>query len=680
MSIEVIIIIAILIVTSVILLALYINNKGKKELIYHDDYTSIDDVVEAVKEYMVEIVKEDYSASYSKEEFDRRYNRQARIIESLKQCTYGIERDKSIVIDLIKDFIDENVSDESVSKILGLDDESEPSDHTMLEIILYKYKKRYGKDALSQWIIKNNFDKERRATGSLREQDKAYFVTVDDLQQSYMEENIHLSKDEKRDVLAILVYQLYKGFGIIDTVREMNVDGMNFGTSGSILSTASSKTAKMFRASRSFWLYFHGKYIHLRFMDFGSEAEVQRVINLVIRYNNPGALTAKRGYIVNTMYDKSRVLALRPPASEYWAVFIRKFTLKDVSTESLIIKPYTHKGDVAVKFIEFLMRGQVTCGVTGRQGSGKTTLMTAMITYIDPRFNIRVLEMAPELYLRELYSTRNILSAQETYTVSASELQDAFKKSDAAVSLCGEVATDELAAKMIQFGMTASIFTIFSHHANTPKDLVLTLRNSIVNAGGFSNMETAEKQVTDVVKFDVHLDYTADGKRYIAAISEIVQLETNIPYPKYDETDGMNSMNRITTEYYQRKTDRIAFKVRKIMHYDLDTDTYICDQRISAPLENKMLSCIDAEIRDEFKKFILENWGVRPEDDDYEENLFTDNSVVEHLKSDDVSMNLPKAHTGEESSLLDEIQAKEDRLNKEVTEELADEFNIGLFD
>ena len=680
MSIEVIIIIAILIVTSVILLALYINNKGKKELIYHDDYTSIDDVVEAVKEYMVEIVKEDYSASYSKEEFDRRYNRQARIIESLKQCTYGIERDKSIVIDLIKDFIDENVSDESVSKILGLDDESEPSDHTMLEIILYKYKKRYGKDALSQWIIKNNFDKERRATGSLREQDKAYFVTVDDLQQSYMEENIHLSKDEKRDVLAILVYQLYKGFGIIDTVREMNVDGMNFGTSGSILSTASSKTAKMFRASRSFWLYFHGKYIHLRFMDFGSEAEVQRVINLIIRYNNPGALTAKRGYIVNTMYDKSRVLALRPPASEYWAVFIRKFTLKDVSTESLIIKPYTHKGDVAVKFIEFLMRGQVTCGVTGRQGSGKTTLMTAMITYIDPRFNIRVLEMAPELYLRELYSTRNILSAQETYTVSASELQDAFKKSDAAVSLCGEVATDELAAKMIQFGMTASIFTIFSHHANTPKDLVLTLRNSIVNAGGFSNMETAEKQVTDVVKFDVHLDYTADGKRYIAAISEIVQLETNIPYPKYDETDGMNSMNRITTEYYQRKTDRIAFKVRKIMHYDLDTDTYICDQRISAPLENKMLSCIDAEIRDEFKKFILENWGVRPEDDDYEENLFTDNNVVAHLKSDDVSMNLPKAHTGEESSLLDEIQAKEDRLNKEVTEELADEFNIGLFD
>ena len=680
MSIEVIIIIAILIVTSVILLALYINNKGKKELIYHDDYTSIDDVVEAVKEYMVEIVKEDYSASYSKEEFDRRYNRQARIIESLKQCTYGIERDKSIVIDLIKDFIDENVSDESVSKILGLDDESEPSDHTMLEIILYKYKKRYGKDALSQWIIKNNFDKERRATGSLREQDKAYFVTVDDLQQSYMEENIHLSKDEKRDVLAILVYQLYKGFGIIDTVREMNVDGMNFGTSGSILSTASSKTAKMFRASRSFWLYFHGKYIHLRFMDFGSEAEVQRVINLIIRYNNPGALTAKRGYIVNTMYDKSRVLALRPPASEYWAVFIRKFTLKDVSTESLIIKPYTHKGDVAVKFIEFLMRGQVTCGVTGRQGSGKTTLMTAMITYIDPRFNIRVLEMAPELYLRELYSTRNILSAQETYTVSASELQDAFKKSDAAVSLCGEVATDELAAKMIQFGMTASIFTIFSHHANTPKDLVLTLRNSIVNAGGFSNMETAEKQVTDVVKFDVHLDYTADGKRYIADISEIVQLETNIPYPKYDETDGTNSMNRITTEYYQRKTDRIAFKVRKIMHYDLDTDTYICDQRISAPLENKMLSCIDAEIRDEFKKFILENWGVRPEDDDYEENLFTDNNVVAHLKSDDVSMNLPKAHTGEESSLLDEIQAKEDRLNKEVTEELADEFNIGLFD
>ena len=66
--------------------------------------------------------------------------------------------------------------------------------------------------------------------------------------------------------------------------------------------------------------------------------------------------------------------------------------------------------------------------------------------------------MAPELYLRELYPSRNILSLQETNTVSAAECQDALKKSDAAVSIVGEVATDSIAARMIQMGMTASIF------------------------------------------------------------------------------------------------------------------------------------------------------------------------------------------------------------------------------
>ena len=58
--------------------------------------------------------------------------------------------------------------------------------------------------------------------------------------------------------------------------------------------------------------------------------------------------------------------------------------------------------------------------------------------------------MAPEMYLREIYPQRNILSVQETPTVTAAELQDALKKSDAALSIVGEVATDIIAARMIQ--------------------------------------------------------------------------------------------------------------------------------------------------------------------------------------------------------------------------------------
>ncbi len=680
MSINSILTITISVVAVVLLLFMYFHAKGTKELVYDEEYRSINDVVEAVKNYMVDILKEDFTLNYNDNEFEKMYKRKARIENALKKCVYGIDADKSIVIDLIRDFIDEDVPNENVEKILGLDAESEPSDHVMYEILMYKYKKRYGKDAMTQWIRKNNFARERIATGSDREQDKAYYITIEDLQQSYLTEDIKLSIDEEKDVLAILVYQLYKGFGIIDTLREMNINGFNLGTSGSILSATTSKNAVLYRANSSCWIYFEGKYIHLRFMNFGTEDELKRIIRLLIRFNNPGALTAKRGYLVNTMYDKSRILALRPPASEYWAVFVRKFTLKDVRTESLIIKDYTVNGGVAVKLIELLMRGQVTTAVTGRQGSGKTTLMTAMMAYIDPRYTIRVLEMAPELYLRELYPTRNILSVQETTTVTAAELQDALKKSDAAVSIVGEVATDAIAARMIQMGMTASIFTIFSHHANTPKDLVLTLRNSLVNDGGFSNMDTAEKQVTDVVKFDIHLDYTPSGERFIAAISEIIQLDSNVPYDEYDSNDGFNSFAKITRDYYERRTDRIAFKTRRLLHYDLDTHTYICDQRISAPMENKILATVDPEIRDEFKKFIYDNWGVRPADDDYKENVFVDEAVKEHFESDDIKVKLSDYSDVVGNEIDDEDISLNDLVNNQVDEELSNEFNIGLFD
>ena len=456
---------------------------------------------------------------------------------------------------------------------------------------------------------------------------------------TYAKEDIKLDIEEQIDVLAILVYQQYKGFGILDTLREMDINGFNIGTSGSILSIGdNNKYPKEYRAANSVWLYLHGTYIHLQFMNFGTEEEARRIIQLICRWNNPGPLTAKRGYLVNTMYDRSRVLAVRPPVSEYWAVFIRKFTIDDPSPEYLIIKEYTKRGDLAIKLIEFLMRGCITCAVTGRQGSGKTTLMASIIRYIDPRYTIRVLEMAPELYLREIYPSRNILSLQETTTVSAAECQDALKKSDAAVSIVGEVATDSIAARMIQMGMTASIFTIFSHHANTPKDLVLTLRNSLVNAGGFSNMETAEKQVTDVVKCDIHLDYTTDGKRYIDRISEITQLEEGIPYPEYNPDDPENSMNEITKEYYQRSTDRVGFTTHVILKYDLATHTYMAVDRFSEYLENRLRNNLSQELQVVFDEFMLREWGPRKTDgkpemtkEEIEDKLEAMNEQIEEI-------------------------------------------------
>lgn len=681
-----------LVIFAIVVVVLYFRAKSQTAEIVVDEYDSIEKVVETVKTEVINLLREDFSMGLSEEEFNKLYKRKARINGALKNCVYGIDSAKILVIDLIRGIIAEKVPPQKVTELLGLDETGEPSAHIKFEILMYKYKKRYSKKALAKWIEKYHFDEERLAEDSTSSNDKAYYITEEDLNRSYREENIQLTIEEQIDILSILVYQRYKGFGIIDTLREMDINGFNCGTSGSILYNLNKVSDGTFRANKSVWLYYQGKYIHLRFMDFGTEEELRRVIQLMIRYGNPGPLTAKRGYLVNTMYDKSRILAIRPPASEYWAVFVRKFNLADISPEALIIKPYTHKGELAIGLLEFLMRGHVTSAVTGRQGAGKTTLMSSIVRYIDPRFTIRVLELAPELYLRELYPTRNILSVQETTYVTAAELQDALKKSDGTVSIVGEVATDDVAARMIQMGQVASLFTIFSHHANTTKDLVFALRNSLANTNGFSNnLSIAEKQVTDVVKCDIHLNYTPDGKRYIERITEIIQLEEGAPYPDYDPNNPVDSMNRITKEYYERITDRVGFITRDILRYDLDTHTYIPVNRFSKQLEEKIRSNLGKELQAKFDYFMLKEWGPR-EDDPFKtkEEIERELDRLKKLANMKIDDNIPSINNLVDlNEIIDNEEAiKEQAEDKSLwakgyepdnSSNVNSEFSIGLF-
>jgi pilus assembly protein CpaF len=602
------ILIIITVICSIIVLYV-IYRKAKSETVDFNEknaYT-MDSLLETVRNNLTELVKEDNFGIYTTDsEFENLYKRRARIQDAMTNSVYGIDSAKTIVQDLIRNVIEERLdSEEEVLKVIDFNSRSLDV-RVKFEILLYFFKKYYGRDALTALIEKYDLDKERYEIEERLE--PSYVIREEDINDIYMKEGFELDYEIMIDIISILIFQRYKGFGIVDTIREMNINGFNCGTSGSILSSLNAGDDEKPKASKSVWLYYKGKYIHMKFLNFNTEEELRRVIQLICRYNNPGPLTEKRGYLVNTMYDKSRVLALRPPVSEYWAVFIRKFTLSDQTTEGLIDKPYTKNAYLAVQLLMYLMLCEVTCGITGRQGSGKTTLMSALVKYIDPRYTIRVLEIAPELYLRELYPERNILSVQETDYVSATILQDALKKSDAAVSIVGEVASDSIAARMIQLGQVASLFTIFSHHGKTPKDLVYALRNSLVNAGGFTNMLTAEQQVIDVVKIDIHLDYTPDGKRYIERISEIIRLDDAIPYPDYDEKDPINTMNSITKEYYVRRTDRQTFIIKDILCYDVKTHTYYTKNWISSNLTEYMMNNISDQKRSEFEQFIADNW------------------------------------------------------------------------
>lgn len=607
----------------------YIQASRRINVVEEKEHQTLNDVITGFSEYIVELTKEDTNVVVSKEEFIRSNNRKASQKYALKMAPYGVEDAKLQLKELCTEYIESYVDNESVKHILGLNIEEggEPPAHTMFEILMYRLSKRYGRNAFERWVEDNNLSRERPARDSDDIFDKQYYITVEDVQQTYWDyfkANSPLSQQESREVLATLVYINWKGFGAIDTLRSMNVNGVNIGTSGSLLpTTVGVNGGEPTKYTKSAWVFYHGVQIHLEWIDFGSMEEIKRIVTLVCRWNRPGALTEKRGYIVNTMPDKSRVLALRPQVAESWAVFIRKFNLTNLTPEYLIDKPYTHNAQLVINFIKYMFKGKITGLFTGRQGSGKTTMLTACMRYINPKATIRVIEMAPELYLRELYQHRNILSLQETPFVSAEMEQDALKKSDGVVSLMGEIATDKMAHRTIQMSMTASECTYGTHHGNTPKDTILTLRNSLSASGNFPP-EIAEKQVTDAIRLILHMERDSRGKFYIDLVSEIVQKEEGIPYPEYDANDPENSKNRIFAEMAYRMTDRINFEVRDIIKYDTDTDTYVAVNRLTKLTEDRIRNNIESPNEKRlFDFYMMENWGITKTDVD---EYFSENS------------------------------------------------------
>lgn len=125
------------------------------------------------------------------------------------------------------------------------------------------------------------------------------------------------------------------------------------------------------------------------------------------------------------MKDGSRVVVVRPPFSESWAFFVRKFDIQSASLEQLI---KGQNADFPIQLLSYLMKGSRITAITGAQGSGKTTLLMAMVKHIYASYTLRVQEMAFELHLRSIYSRRNILSFRETDHISGQQGLDLQKK------------------------------------------------------------------------------------------------------------------------------------------------------------------------------------------------------------------------------------------------------------
>lgn len=463
------------------------------------------------------------------------------------------------------------------------------------DIILYTYKKKYRYNALSQIIDQYNLDKPHS------DEDGTYFeISENDINEVDKSIDKNLNLYDKLEIIAQRIYQTNNGHSVIDEIRDMRIDGVSGGVYGIaadsycyIEEELENGVSDADFSYNGIAIMYKGKTIHLSFLGFGSNEELQRVCRNIYRYNSPGQLSQEKGYIENDMKDGSRVVVVRPPFSNSWAFFVRKHGNIESSDIANLI---TDKNkELPIGFLKWSIKGCTNIVFTGEGGSGKTTLLKSVIKNIPRSLTLRIQEQIFELHLERLFKKKNITTFKETPSVTGQEGVTLNRRTDGAVNILGEIIKYGVASWFIQMSQAGSKFTMCTHHAVTTKKLVEWMKDALLKEGGYSgsSVKDATKEVVDTIDFDVHMVKDSEtGHRYIERINEIVPCEDE-PYPE--------KLHDQFKTFFERMTNPVIYEVREIVRFE--NDSYILVNKPSNETLEKIKSNLNKKEKIEFEAF-----------------------------------------------------------------------------
>lgn len=573
-------------------------------------------LLETVKRRVVEITRDDEVLNVSNSVYKVRQQNKERLNQALTDCIDAIKSAREIVIALIRDIIKVEIeTEEDCYKAIDFSGLDYLDWQTKWIILVYVLGIDYGNDVINYIEEKYNITEIRDIIlddgRAIRKREFSGPMLDEVFQAEVIDGSYTLHYDEYLDIISRKLFADYKGFGEIDDLRQLKVDGFNYGTSGSIRYEIDGKWDAMYRSTNSVWVQINAQWVHFSFIDFHSMSQMRRITRQLTAYGNLGPMTEKNPIKVTDSPDGSRITALGPPVGECWACFVRKFNLSVYSMQQLFDKPYAKNYELPTKLLYFIAKAEQNIPFTGQQNTGKTTAMKAFIELCD-LMNIRVLEMSFELALREIYPWMNIFTAKPTQHVGNSKIQDTFKKTDAYLSILGEIAEDEVVPFMVQFALIASAFTTFSSHHKNDYALIYGLANSWTSVRTGMDKNAAISDILDVIKLNCHLDFANAKDRVIAYISEIIKLNELQEYPAIYESSDMkgaiDQQTKIIREFATRTTDRVKFESRKIVVYDLEKQAYVPNDWFSDEMTYNIVKKLNPADRVAFKEFADENF------------------------------------------------------------------------
>ena len=224
--------------------------------------------------------------------------------------------------------------------------------------------------------------------------------------------------------------------------------------------------------------------------------------------------------------DGSRVNIIIPPLSLVGpTITIRKFSKKALSIQDLVSFG-TLSEDMAV-FLDACVRARLNILVSGGTGSGKTTTLNVLSSFIPATDRIVTIEDAAELRLQQthvvtLESRPPNLEGNGAITIR-DLVRNALRMRPDRI-IVGEVRSGE-ALDMLQAMNTGHDGSLTTAHANTPRDVLSRLETMVLMAGMELPVRAVRTQVSSAIDLILQQSRIRDGTRKITYITEVQGME-----------------------------------------------------------------------------------------------------------------------------------------------------------
>ena len=224
--------------------------------------------------------------------------------------------------------------------------------------------------------------------------------------------------------------------------------------------------------------------------------------------------------------DGSRVnIIIAPLAVDGPIITIRKFSKDPLTIQKLI--EYGSLNREIAEFLNACVAARLNVLVSGGTGTGKTTMLNALSSFVAPSERIVTIEDPAEMQLQQPHVVRletRPPSVLGTGAITQRELVKNALRMRPDRIIVGEVRGGE-AFDMLQAMNTGHEGSMTTIHANTPRDALARVQNMVMMAGLELPERAIKEQVVSAIDIVVQLSRMADGARKVTHVTELVGLE-----------------------------------------------------------------------------------------------------------------------------------------------------------